>query len=114
MDAATEELHQEKNVQVENQFEELTIRMRSSHVDPSSMSEELKREYQKDAPLMSELFEETLRSKGEYDPSRIKWIEDNEVEVNGLSKMTLHNFLLRAEALGKDITYTKQTTISIS
>ncbi len=115
-DAITGELHQENTSSngVQTEVEELSIQMKSTIHHPNAMSEMQKSAAQKDAPSMAQLFESTMRSKGEFNPSKMNWVDDNVVEVEGLSQMALHSFLLEAEALGKEVTYTKQTTIRIS
>ena len=60
------------------------------------------------------LFEKVLGEKGELDSSKVKWKDDETVELNSVSNMTLHSFLLEAEKLGKDVTYEKTTTIKIN
>ncbi len=87
----------------------------SSHTlnHPCNMSDEMKARKQNDAPCMAKLFEKSLKEKGEFDTSNINWLDNHTVEVKGLSGMALQNFVLKAEAHGKCVTYTKQTIIKI-
>lgn len=43
----------------------------------------------------------------------INWLDDGTVELQGASPMTLHNFTLQAEAMGKHVKYHKKTIIEI-
>ena len=97
-----------------NRSDELTIHTRSSHHHPSAMSEVLKEKKRVNSPSLVELFEQTLQEKGGFDSSRTNWINHEEVEINGLSRMTLHRFILEAEKLGKTITYTETLTVKVS
>jgi len=66
-----------------------------------------------DAKQLKALFESVLREKGELDKSNLNWIDDKTVVTNELSGIALHNFLLKVEQLGKNITFTKKTVIEI-
>lgn len=80
------------------------------HPDPESSPVELKAERN----ALQELFEQTLIEKGENEGNKFKWVGDNEIQVDGLSGLTLHNFLLKAEALGKKITYRRSIVFTIT
>lgn len=67
-----------------------------------------------DDSKLKELFIDVLKDKDEYDEAVVNWRDDETVEVNNISNMSLHSFLLKAEQMGKDITYTKKTIIKIS
>ena len=43
----------------------------------------------------------------------VEWLEDGTVELKDASPMSLHNFTLQAEALGKQVKYHKKTIIEI-
>jgi len=107
-------LTKEKNTSSASSQDELIIRIESTREQKSPMPEELKKKRRANSPELNELFEETLKQKNEYSSSETKWINDNEVQVNGMSDMTLHSFILKAEELGKKITYTKTLKVSIS
>lgn len=62
---------------------------------------------------LQELFKEELIKKGEYDESKIKWIDHETVEVTNCSGLAVHSFALRAEEMGKDIEYHKKTILKI-
>lgn len=94
--------------------DELTIRTKSSYVHPSPMSLKHKREATKNAPSLQELFNETLKNKGEYPTAKIEELDGNKLEVQGVSQMALHSFILEAEKLGKQIKYTKTYSVKIS
>ncbi len=92
----------------------LEITTSTGYTNPSLMSEEQKNEKQKNLDSIAELFEQDLRDKGEYDPSKVNWTSDQTVQIKDLPKMSLHSFILKAEELGLNISYTKQTIINIS
>ncbi len=94
--------------------DELTIQVIAKCKQESPMPEKLKQEKCASAPDLKDLFETTLKSKNEFDQARTKWVQTNEVEVEGLSQMTLHDFVLKAEGLGKKVSYTRSLTVKIS
>ena len=94
--------------------EELTIHIPNTYSHTSAMPESLKQEAQKHAPSLVELFAQTLQEKGAYDSANTEWLSENEVEVKELPNLVLHSFILKAEELGKKITYTKTLTVKIS
>ena len=93
--------------------EELSIRINSSHYHKSAMSEKMKKEACENSPSLSELFDATLQKKGELDLVQSKIVDDNTIEVEGLSQATLHSYILEAEKLGKTVEYKKSFTIKI-
>ncbi len=62
---------------------------------------------------LPEIFKEELIKKGEYDESKIKWIDHETVEVTNCSGLAIHSFALRAEEMGKDIEYHRKTILKI-
>lgn len=110
MTSPTPDLKQQEELDVKT----LEIKTSSGYSHPNPMSEELKIEKQRDLDSIAELFEEDLRDKGDYDPSKVKWTSDNSVVIRDLPKMSLHNFILKAESMGLNISYTKETIIKIS
>lgn len=65
-------------------------------------------------PSLKEVFKRELEKKGVYDESKFRWIDDETVEVTNVPALALHSFTLRAEEMGKDISYSKQTIIKIT
>jgi len=63
---------------------------------------------------LKELFEAVLKEKNEYSSAEITWLDDETVEVSNISGLSLHSFVLRAEELGKNISYQKKTIIKIT
>ncbi len=94
--------------------DELTIIQKSKYTHPSAMPDHLKENLQKENSQMPQQFIEMMRKKGVDDSENMKWQNDHVVEVNSLTQKDLHDFILHAETLGKKITYSKQTIISIS
>ncbi len=93
--------------------DELTIRIESEHEQNSPMSEEQKAVKRAESPSLYTLFQKTLESKG-YPVESCEWNDEKELQADNLSSMTLHSFLLKAESLGKKITYSKSLKIKIS
>ncbi len=59
------------------------------------------------------LFETVLKEKKELGKCNLNWIDEKTVVTDELSGIALHNFLLKVEELGKNITFTKKTIIEI-
>ncbi|MFY0654871.1 MAG: hypothetical protein JXQ96_22760 [Cyclobacteriaceae bacterium] len=97
-----------------SQEDELTVHVKSTYQHESAMSEDLKEKKRKDAPALADLFKDTLKNKGEYHLLKEDVDENNEIEIKGLSQMTLHSFILKAEELGKNVTYSKILKVKIS
>lgn len=98
----------------QDRLEELTVIMESIHEQNSPMTEQLRKEKQAEAPSLEELFFQTVQRKGEESKLNTNWISDTEMKVEGISVMTLHSFLLKAEQLGKKITYSRTLSVKIS
>ena len=98
----------------QNPSGELTIHLQSSYDHPSAMPEEIKMKKQADAPALHELFCQTIEEKCGEANTKTYWIAPDEVEVEGLSNIALHSFILKAEELGKTVHYTKTLTVKIS
>lgn len=62
---------------------------------------------------IKDLFVDVLKSKDEYDEAKLKWDGPKEVSIQDISSMTLHNFCLEAERLGKKVLLEKRTVIQI-
>jgi hypothetical protein len=71
----------------------------------------------KDAPAQEKdlrrMLEEEIQRKGEQGQAEWQWLDDETLEINNLSGLALHSFLLKVEELGKNITYKKKTVIEI-
>ncbi len=65
-------------------------------------------------PELKNMFENILKQKNEYDKAQVNWVDDESVELKNVSNQCLHSFLIEAEKQGKDISFTKQTVITIS
>jgi hypothetical protein len=89
----------------------MTISLQSTITKPSPCKDQ---KGQVDNGKLKALFEDILKRKNEYDKAEIHWIDDETVEVKGVSNLCLQSFLLEAEQHGKDIAYTKQTIIKIA
>jgi hypothetical protein len=66
-----------------------------------------------DSEQLKQLFTTVLEEKNEMNKCNMDWVDDKTVVVDELSGLTLHNFLLRVEELGKNISFTKKTVIEI-
>lgn len=62
---------------------------------------------------LKNMFENVLKEKNEFSPDKLKWLDEKTVQVDELSGLSLHSFLLKVEELGKDVTFTKKTVIEI-
>ena len=92
----------------------LNIVMQSEVSHPTKMPEDMIQDNQRRVPDMAAFFVEFLKSKGEHNGDDIDWIDEETAVINHLSKKTLDSFIQEAEMMGKSITYSKQTTVSIS
>lgn len=112
----TEELQEHGTLDLTAQpsNDELTIHIKSSMTqDTPAVRSNLQ-------PLESSkllaMFQDTLDEKGEDHELEKHLVGSNEVEFQKgkLSYATLHSFLLKAESLGKKLTYEKIYTVKIS
>lgn len=94
--------------------DELTLIMSTVDVRTSSMPEDLKRKIRDRSLGLKELFIATVERKGEGKELQVNRLSDSELEIEGISQMTLHSFLLKAEELGKKITYTRSLKVEIT
>ncbi len=62
---------------------------------------------------LKKMFDEVITSKNEKDKLNMNWADDKTLVLDKLSGISLHNFLLKVEELGKNITFTKKTVIEI-
>ncbi|WP_462250955.1 hypothetical protein [Ekhidna sp.] len=99
--------------QVDTQ-DELTICIDSDHEQESPMEEDQKAKVSAESPSLYALFQKTLEVKGEYPLENCEWNGEKELQADNLSSMTLHSFILKAQSLGKKITYAKSLRIKIS
>ncbi|UTW64991.1 hypothetical protein KFE94_09890 [bacterium SCSIO 12643] len=93
--------------------EELCIKMIDKVVQNSFSESQLKKEPIEGQLSAKALFDETVKNKGEQNRVKTRFVNDSTMEVEGLSKMALHSYLLEAEKLGKKIEFVKTTTIKI-
>ena len=98
----------------ESANEELVLSMKTINTQKTSMKEELKREKREISPSLEELLMEVIDQKGESEKLEMNRVSEKEIELDGISQMTLHSFLLKAEELGKNITYTRSLKVSIT
>lgn len=94
--------------------DEMILRVNQIIRHESPMSKKLKLEKRKDSPLLKELLDREIDQKGETNSVEIRMSGNNEFEVDGMTKSTLHSFLLKAEELGKTITYTRTLKVEIN
>lgn len=94
------------------ELKKLTLVTKSVIQHQSPMTDMQKEEVRQHAPQLKSLLEQTLAEKHDLNEVDLQW-NGEEVELKGVSKMALHNFILKAEKLGKNITYAKTYTVSI-
>lgn len=92
----------------------MIISQKSTVVHPNPIKPSANMKGMQDDSVLKSLFIDMLKSKNEYNESSIQWSDDETVEISNISNMSLHTFLLKAEKMGKDISYTKRTIIEIS
>ncbi len=94
-----------------SQVMDMTISIEKKIKQPSAakLSNEVKNKVSTDE--LKSLFEQVLNERQEE--VHMNWEQDNKLVVDQLSGLTLHNFLLKVEELGKNITFTKKTVIEI-
>ena len=93
--------------------DELRLIVKSTHSQPSPMSESLKQRVRKGSKSLNEILHEETELKGELKNAKFHPISNTTYKVEGVSESTLHSFILRAEGLGKKITYTRTLEIAI-
>lgn len=96
------------------QLEALTVNVKSTVTHESPMPDHIKEVKRKDAPCLKQLFEEVLKDKGEFFNEDIHLKNRDTVEMSELSNVALHCFVLKAQELGKKITYEKTLTVKIT
>lgn len=94
------------------QAEDLKLIKSQTISNPSPMPDYLKKRVDPNTPSMSELFEKVLRQKGEI--SRLEKVDDHSFRIDDISSMALHSFVIKAQEYGRDVTFTKETVITIS
>jgi len=94
--------------------DELILSMKTINTQKSTMKEDLKRKKRGESPSLEELLVKVINQKGEGGKFEMNRVSDNEIELEGISQMTLHSFLLKAEELGKNITYTRSLKVTIA
>ncbi len=92
---------------------EVIIRQKWTTRYDRSLSARLLDRFKEKTASLSKLFINYLDSRlGGY--SRWKHLGDNIIEVEGLKQSDLHNFILKAEQMGKKIEYTRTLSVRIS
>ncbi len=94
--------------------DELTLLMKTSNKQISPMADDMKKKKRAESASLGELFQNTVAENGELEALKATWTADDEMEVEGISQMTLNSFILRAEELGKNITYTRTLKVEIT
>lgn len=93
-------------------FSNMTINIESRIAHPSPAKKQ-NVDSENNLEELKTLFHEVLESKNEIEDCNMKWIDEKTVQVDKLSGISLHKFLLKVEEMGKDISYTKKTVIEI-
>ncbi|MFY0599215.1 MAG: hypothetical protein JXR03_06055 [Cyclobacteriaceae bacterium] len=66
-----------------------------------------------DTEAVKQLFVDVLKNKNEYDESKLKWDGKEDLAVQDISSIALHNFYLEVEKLGKKIKLENRTVIQV-
>lgn len=91
---------------------ELTIHLTNSYAQPCCMPEDIKKQKQENAPELKEVFMDTVVNR--LNVNEVNWMGEGEVELSGVSNKELHGLILKAEELGKSISYKKTLSVKIS
>lgn len=91
---------------------ELKLIKSRSIKDASSMPDHLKKRVRENAPSITELFEDVVKQKGEL--TKLEKVDENTFRIDDISSLTLQAFAIKAQEYGKDVTYKKETIITIS
>lgn len=93
----------------------MTITISSEMQQPNHLKV-VKNDAQQDQnhPELKSLFEQVLLEKNALDEKQVRWLNNSTVEVSGSVGLALHSFVLRAEELGKKVSYEKKTVIRIA
>lgn len=92
----------------------MTITINSSIEQECSKNKEQYLIDNPNCPELQEVFKTVLKDKNEYDEKNLNWIDEKNVEVKKVSPMALHNFVLKAEEMGKGVVYEQKTIIRIT
>jgi len=106
--------HSQAQESITKTNDELTLTVKTINAQISSMSADMKAKKQSEADSLEEMFVETVTQKGESNTLTINRNSERDLEIEGISQMTLHSFLLKAEELGKNITYTRTLKVEIT
>lgn len=112
MEQTVEKLQAPSNNKL-NGTERLKIITKQEFTQKSPMNAEKKKQLE-NQPALSELLTTTLKEKGELKEDNIEWIDHETVRLKNVSNLAVHSFVLQAESLGKNVTYTNETSIRIS
>ena len=105
---------EDQDTVVANKIEkdELSLVMHQTIKHPSPMSATLKHEKRASKESLENLLKKVIQDKG--DAVHINQLGDKEFEIEGLSSMTLHSFILKAEELGKNVSFKKSIKVQIT
>jgi len=99
---------------IKSSKDEFIISMETIVEQKTPKSESLRNENIAKVDSLQELFDQTVKEKGDYPLAKKEWKGDNELVVDGLSPMTLHSFVSKAEQLGKKISYERTLKVKIT
>ena len=106
-----ENLEQIQNAKERSTHDEVLIHVQKEFFQEAPMRKQDRSEVSNEELKLS--VTEFLVSKGiELDENQ--WKESNAIVLNNLSALTLHSLALKAEELGKKISYSRSLTIKIS
>ena len=92
----------------------IILKLRKVITQISSLPESVKLRRNRFADSLEETLQKVIDERGETHQAKLRLNALNEFEIEGLSKPTLHSFLLKAEELGKNIRYTQTIRVEIS
>ena len=94
--------------------DELTLTTKSVVNQVNAMPESMKQKKQLSSDSLENILHKIVEEKGEENSIRIRKTSAKELEIEGLSKIALHSFILKAEELGKNIKYTRTLKVEIT
>lgn len=101
---------------VQKSQEELKISIKSSFIKNSPIPTSLKQKSNVEVQNLIQTLLNVMKEKGDHFNEKIHQVRTNELEFDkySLSYATLQSFLIKAEALGKNITFEKIYTVKIT
>ena len=109
-----ETLNPVKQSGTNNAKDAMIINVKQVVKQESPMPENIKNEKRLQAESLENILKRVINEKGEASDVSIQKSASNELEIEGMSKTTLHSFLVKAEELGKSITYTRTLKVEIT